>query len=139
MNRKLIPKQIKELINYWWKTSEHDNKTMLILFKHKHYSDSLFFGHIVLEKILKAHVVKYTNKEAPRIHDLVELSKRANLNLNQEELEYLKIVNRFNMRTRYPDVKLRFYKQCTLEYTQEHLDEINKLYKKLCQQFKQKK
>ena len=64
---------IKELKNYWKKTAEHDYRIMLSLFATKKFSNTLFFGHIVLEKILKAHVVKRSNKSAPYTHDLVRL------------------------------------------------------------------
>lgn len=111
---------------------------MISLYKSKKYANSLFFGHIILEKILKAHVVKATKKEAPKIHDLVELAKRAKLDLPQDEIKYLKIVNRFNMRTCYPDIKLRFYKLSTLKYTRENMLKIKKIYKKLCQEIKQR-
>ena len=112
---------------------------MLYLFEGKKYSESLFFGHTVLEKILKGSVVKETNKEAPKTHDLIRLAEIAKLKLPNRTLEYLKIVNRFNMRTRYPDTKLQFYKSCDLEYTKNNIEKIKKLYKKLCQKLKQKK
>lgn len=137
--KKLSAEQIKKIVSYWQKTAEHDYDTLKALFAAKKYSDALFFGHIILEKTLKAHFVKNIRREAPRIHDLLELSKRANVKLTEEELTYLKIVNRFNMRARYPDVKLRFYKECTSEYTKENLKKIQKIYKKLCQEFKHKK
>lgn len=123
--------RVKKLIDYWLTTSEHDYQTMLFLFKSRRYPDSLFYGHIVLEKILKALVVQDIQDEAPKIHDLVELSKKACLDLSKDELAYLKIVNRFNMRTRYPDVKLNFYKLCDLKYTNPHLNKIKNFYQKL--------
>ena len=45
---------IQGLVNYWLKTAEHDYDTMIGLFKIRRYSDCLFFGHIILEKVLKA-------------------------------------------------------------------------------------
>lgn len=108
----------------------------LALFKSRRYSDALFFGHIILEKILKAHVVKNILQEAPKIHDLFTLAKIAKLDLQSGELEYLKVVNRFNMRTRYPDVKFKFYKQCNLKYTAGNLEQIKSIYFKLCQELK---
>ena len=126
---------IKKLIEYWQKTAEHDYKTMCGLFKIKRYPDCLFFGHIVLEKILKAHIVKATKSNIPKTHDLVRLAKISGLDLEKSELEYLKIVNRFNMRARYPDIKLNFYKYCDLNYTKINFEKIKKLYKKLCQKF----
>lgn len=59
-------------------TARHDFETMLGLFRIKRYSDSLFYGHIVLEKILKAFVVKETKKDAPRTHNLLVLAGLAN-------------------------------------------------------------
>lgn len=71
----------KELVKYWLKTAEHDYETMVGLYRIKRYADCLFFGHIVLEKVLKALVVQTTKKQAPRIHDLVRLQEKAKLSL----------------------------------------------------------
>jgi HEPN domain-containing protein len=127
---------VGRIVKYWLATAEHDYETMASLFKSKRYSDCLFFGHIVLEKILKAHVVKKTKKEAPKMHNLVMLEELSGLNLEIEDKEFLSVVNRFNMRTRYPDVKLNFYKLCTREYAKINTDKIKKLYKELCRKMK---
>ena len=124
---------IKQVIKYWGKTAEHDYKTMVFLFKGKRYSDSLFFGHIVLEKILKALVIQKTNQQAPYIHDLVRLQEIAGLELTKEEKSFLNKINDFNIRARYPEYKLRFYKLCTQKYTKNYFDKIIKMYTKLCQ------
>lgn len=130
---------IKKLVNYWKATAEHDYETMLVLFKSKRYSDSLFFAHIVLEKILKAHVVKNTKKQALKIHDLVRLQELAKMELTDENVELLNEINDFNIRARYPEYKLQFYKMCTRKYASKYLDESKKLYKELCQKLKLKK
>jgi len=129
----------KKVIEYWQKTAEHDYKTMTCLFKGKRYSDALFFGHIVLEKILKGLVVKETKKEAPYMHNLTKLAELSKCDLTEEEMNLLDEVNDFNIRSRYPEYKLQFYKQCDRKYAKNYLDEIIKLYKKLCQKLKQKK
>jgi HEPN domain-containing protein len=72
---------VKKMVKYWQVTAAHDYETMLALFQSKRYSDSLFYGHIVLEKILKAHAVNATKKEAPKIHDLVRLQELADIKL----------------------------------------------------------
>ncbi|PIZ01270.1 DNA-binding protein, partial [bacterium (Candidatus Gribaldobacteria) CG_4_10_14_0_8_um_filter_33_9] len=69
----MTEQNVKKIVEYWRKTAEYDYKTMVFLFKGKEYSNSLFFGHIVLEKILKALVVQRTKEQAPYIHDLVRL------------------------------------------------------------------
>lgn len=130
---------VKKIVEYWEKTAELDYKTMLFLFKGKRYANALFFGHIILEKILKGLVVQKTKKQAPYIHNLVELTELAKCDLSEEEIKILDRANKFNIRCRYPDYKLSFYEQYNdLKYSTEKLDEIKKLYKKLCQELEQK-
>ena len=130
---------VKKIVEYWQKTAEHDYETMTGLFKIKRYSDSLFFGHIVLEKILKAHVVYDTKEHAPKIHDLIELTKLAKHNLLAEDIKILNTTNKFNIRCRYPDFKLKFYKSYNNpEYSSEKIKEIKKMYTKLCEMLEKK-
>jgi len=129
----------KRLVRYWQETAAYDYDTMKSLVKSKRYASSLFFGHIVLEKILKGLVVKSTKKHAPYTHDLVKLYKLIGMELDNNTKDLLYEVNKFNMKARYPEWKLQFYKRCTREYAEGYLDKIDKLYKKLCQGLKQKK
>ena len=82
---------IKSVIDYWTKTAAHDYDTMRVLFKTKRYSDSLFFGHIVLEKILKGLAVSYTKQQAPYIHDLVRLKELSGFALSEEDISLLNV------------------------------------------------
>ena len=137
--KKMKKEDVKKVVKYWQITAEHDYETMNGLFKIKRYSDSLFFGHIVLEKMLKGLVVQETKNEAPYIHNLTKLAELSKCNLPKDEMDLLDVVNKFNIRSRYPEYKLQFYKQCDKEYAKNYLDKITKLYKKLCQKLKQKK
>ena len=132
-------KDVKKLVEYWKATAERDYETMLGLFKLKRYPESLFFGHIVLEKILKGLVVAEIKNEAPYIHNLTKLAELTECDLSKNEMDLLDEINDFNIRSRYPEYKLQFYKQCDKEYAKNYLDKIIKLYKKLCQKLKQKK
>lgn len=123
----------RKITAYWKKTAVHDYETMRALFKTKRYSDTLFFGHIVLEKNLKAIVVRHTGQHAPFTHDLTKLAEIAELNLTKEEIIFLDEMNKYNIRARYPDYKLKIYKLCTKEYTQIQLNKVEKLYIKLCE------
>jgi HEPN domain-containing protein len=109
---------------------------MEVLFSSKRYSDTLFFGHIILEKIIKAHIVKQTKQQTPYSHNLIMLAEQAQLDLTDEEWKLLGTVNEFNIRTGYPEQKLDFYKKCTKKYTENYLQKIKLLYKKLCQTIK---
>jgi len=121
----------KKLVKYWQETAAYDYDTMKSLVKSRRYASSLFFGHIVLEKILKALVVNQTKAHALYTHNLILLMKISKVELNKSEIDLLKMVNDFNIEARYPEYKLKFYKFCT--------EEVDKLYKKLCQKLKPKK
>ena len=127
----------EELVHYWLETAKHDYDTMVGLYRIKRYSDCLFYGHIVIEKTLKALIVKNTGKAAPFIHDLVRLQEVAGLNLPEKLVDFLDQINEFNIRTRYPEYKLDFYKRCTPAYTKKYFEKIKEIYKELCQKAKQ--
>lgn len=130
---------IKEVVLYWEETAKYSHKTMNGLFEIKRYSDSLFYGHIVLEKMLKAFVVLKTKDNPPLIHNLVKLAELAELKLSEEEKDLLDLATSFNVRCRYPDYKFSFYKKYNnKKETFEKLDKINTFYFFLCQELKQR-
>lgn len=54
-----------ELVEYWVSSSNDDFHTMMNLLQSKDYHWSLFVGHLVLEKLLKATYIKKTNSDNP--------------------------------------------------------------------------
>jgi HEPN domain-containing protein len=116
-----------KIIQYWLDSSEEDFETMLVMFKAKRYTWSLFIGHIVIEKLLKAFVVKQKNDHAPFTHDLSKLASLSGLNFNEERLDWLDTITVFNLNARYDSYKQVFSKKCTPEYTQEWIDKIKAL------------
>jgi len=134
----MTKKKVEIQVKYWYLSSKHDYETMLSLFRTKHYSDALFYGHIVLEKILKALVVINRRESAPLIHDLIILVKLTKLELGAGDKKLLQSVYYFNIRSRYPDYKLEFYKICDYSYTSKYLNRIIALYHALCRHLKQK-
>ena len=95
----------KKLVKYWQETAAYDYDTMKSLVKSRRYASSLFFGHIVLEKILKALVVNQTKAHALYTHNLILLMKISKVELNKSEIDLLKMVNDFNIEARYPEYK----------------------------------
>lgn len=124
------------VIAYWLETAKHDYETMKVLYDSARYSDALFFGHVVLEKVLKSLVVKRTGTHAPHIHDLAQLYSLSGLRVQEDELDLLDTMNDFNIRARYPEQKLEFYRLCTKEFTERYITRIDSLYLKLCQEAK---
>ena len=48
----------EDVFRYWVVSSDNDFKAMLHLFEKGDYSWSLFIGHLVMEKLLKAYYVQ---------------------------------------------------------------------------------
>jgi len=129
----MTKRQIRVQARYWYLSARHDYETMIGLFKIRRYSDTLFYVHIVLEKILKALVIVEFERAAPLTHDLIALVGIIEAKGNAPDKEFLRLINRFNIRARYPDYKLKFYKICDRSYTFYYLNRAAGLYKKLCQ------
>ncbi|MBU0620169.1 MAG: HEPN domain-containing protein [Patescibacteria group bacterium] len=122
----LTKKQIQEIINYWKEGSNHDWGTAQSLWNSKRYDACLFFCHLTLEKLLKGLVVERTQKAAPYIHDLAELLKITSI-LDKQQMKRMAVFTGFNMKCRYSNVKLAFYKLCTREFTKPYFKEAEEL------------
>lgn len=119
----------EEHIKYWLDSAEHDLETLDALYETGKYDWSLFIGHLVLEKLLKAIFVKNNdNKIPPTLHNLVRLSEESHLKIDNNKKIILDKINDFNIEVRYPDYKNEFYKTCTKEFAEENLKEIKELY-----------
>lgn len=110
--------------NHWINTSDKDALTMIHLYNSKDYHWSLFIGHIVIERLLKACVVKRTLNHAPFTHDLTKLAKVSGVEFSEEHLDWLDAISTFNMNARYDSYKEAFYRKCTHGYTTEWIDKI---------------
>jgi len=114
----------KEIIKYWIESSDSNVITMNNLFKSKDYDWSLFIGHLVIEKLLKAYYIKSVDENYPLIHDLLRLAEKGGLDLTNEQKDLLDEVSGFNIRVRYDDYKREFHKKCTADFTKGYIDKI---------------
>ena len=105
------------LIKYWTESSDDDFETMITMFENKRYSWSLFVGHLMIEKLLKALFVKTNNDYPPFIHNLLRLGEKCDLYLTDEQKLFLATVTAFNINARYDDYKMSFQQKCTPEFT----------------------
>lgn len=112
-----------DIVRYWIESSDDDYHVMQSLFDNGHYAWALFLSHLVIEKLLKAYYVKYADADYPRIHNLIEIAVKANLDLSQKQKEILVELTTFNLRARYPDYKNRFQKKATRPFAEEKIVE----------------
>jgi HEPN domain-containing protein len=120
---------VDKIVRYWVETSDDDGKTMTNLFNSKDYHWALFIGHLVLEKLLKASVVKKTCNNPPFTHDLTKLAKLTGIAFSEVQLDWLDTITTFNLNARYDSYKKSFYLKCTFDFTKEWLDNIITLQK----------
>lgn len=114
----------KEIVDYWIKTSDKDIRVMEILFNNRRYDWALFVGHLVIEKLLKAYYVKTVDIRIPFTHNLLRIAEDTDLNLTDEQKNFLNLLTTFNIKGRYSDYKLEFYKKCTSQYTKNNINKI---------------
>ena len=94
---------IKKQIEYWKDSAEEDIDTAKLLFSGNKFKESLFFCHLTIEKILKAHFVK-TNKDfAPKSHKLTFLAKNSSIDISEEMHTLFGILMTYQLEGRYPD------------------------------------
>jgi HEPN domain-containing protein len=121
----------QDYIKYWLDTAEKDFVVVESLFEGKNYVHSLFFAHLVLEKIIKAHWVKDNEEDIPpKMHNLVYLIKQTKFEYTQEQEDFLRTFNDFQLEARYPDYQMKIYNILTEAKTQELLDEFKEI--RLC-------
>lgn len=125
----------KKIIASWKEGANKDWLACKHLYESKDYAPSLFWGHLVIEKLLKGLVVKHLETQAPYSHDLVFLAKKANLTLIQEQRDQLNEINTFNQFGRYDNEIVNFANKCTPEYTKKYFGIINNLFQWLVKKF----
>lgn len=94
---------INKQVKFWKEGASEDFEVAFELISNKRERHGLFFLHLSLEKIIKAHVCKNTNDIAPRIHNLTRLSEITSLTFKQPFIDILAELNAFNIEGRYPD------------------------------------
>ena len=125
-----------DLKEYWFKSADEDYDTMLYMKEGKKNTWCLFMGHLVIEKLLKGLYAKNNpdNPIAPKIHNLILLSQKANLEVPTEIREKIQTINTFNISARYDDYKRTFDEKCTDDYTSEQVKNVEEVRKWLKEQ-----
>ncbi len=117
--------KIEAHIQHWLDSADHDWDTAEHLFATEKYDWCLFIGHLVLEKILKAHFVQDNdNRLPPKTHNLIKLAENTQLDITEEQKILLDEINDFNLEARYPQFKNEFYKKCTKEFSEYYFKQI---------------
>ena len=120
---------IQKTVSYWVDGAQYDMSVANVLLKSKKYPYALFMGHLALEKLIKALIVKREKTHAPFSHSLPFLPENANMEFPEDVLVHLREFMEFHFEARYPDVTKEFYKKCTRDYTDRRLKEMKKVFR----------
>ena len=95
---------IDKHISHWRYGAEEDLEVANQLIESGKIRHGLFFLHLALEKILKAHICRHTKDIAPRLHNLVRLAESSGISFEEEQIAFFAEMNPFNMEGRYPEM-----------------------------------
>ncbi len=95
---------IEKHVSYWKNGAEEDFEVADQLIRSNRIRHGLFFLHLTLEKVLKAHVCRNSRDIAPRLHNLARLAELSGIAFRQEDSDFLSEMNPFNIEGRYPEM-----------------------------------
>jgi len=81
---------VERTVSYWLEGAQYDLGVADAMFKGKKYPYALFMGHLALEKILKAVIVKNRKTHAPFTHSLPYLAENSKLEIPEAILVKLR-------------------------------------------------
>jgi HEPN domain-containing protein len=113
----------EEHIAHWVNSARYDWEGTESAFDAEKYVHCLFWAHLVLEKLAKAHWVRtHPENIPPKVHNIVWLLEESNMYLGDEMTNFLKKFNDFQLAGRYPDYIENIDKTCTKEFTGAQLE-----------------
>jgi HEPN domain-containing protein len=118
---------VEKVVQYWLDAADDDWPVVNHLFDSRDYHYALFFGHLYIEKLLKALTVQSTGKHAPRTHNLLILAERSNLELSDERRTQLLRLTAYNLETRYPEERAHLRSRYTKEYAEREIKMIQEV------------
>ena len=121
--------EVDKTVSYWFEGATYDLGVAQAKLKAKKYPYALFMGHLALEKVLKALVVKNTKTHAPFSHSLPFLLERSSVEMPELMQTKLSEFMEFHFEARYPDAGKAFYKKCTKAYADSRLKEIKEVFR----------
>lgn len=100
---------------YWIDLSDYDLETAQAMFQTKRYLYVGFMCHQTIEKAFKAYFVKKTNITPPFSHNLSLLAKKSGMydELNEQQREFIDLLEPLNIEARYPTHKQQLMKSLT--------------------------
>ena len=113
----------------WIALTDYDIETARHMLKTGRYLYVVFFFHLSLEKMLKAHVAVVTQTLPIKTHDLIYLVKKCELELPETHLDFIGKINTASIPTRYPDDLERALKEYPKSVAKDYLSQTQEILK----------
>ncbi len=119
---------LKETKN-WVDSSDYDYKTGEYMLQTGRYIYVIYMCHISIEKILKALIHETSGKLPPKTHDLIYLTKLAEVQLSEDLLNFIGKINNASIATRYPEDLSRLISSYPESVAREYLEKTEEVLK----------
>lgn len=116
------------VVQYWLTEAVEALQVADHLVEKGDYSYALFFGHLAVEKVLKALYAKRLQHHAPLLHNLLRLARAAGVDPGERQTQALITITAFNIEARYPDLNRAFRDRCTPEFTGRQMATIKEVF-----------
>jgi HEPN domain-containing protein len=107
----------------WYFQSDYDLETAIDMFKSGRNVYCIFMCHLSLEKALKGLLIKMRDEFPPKIHSLSYFVNKLDLELDETNQEFVFMLDKVSVSTRYPDDLRKLFTTFTKERTQQFLDQ----------------
>ncbi len=94
---------VRKQILYWETGADEEMLNAKIMIENHRFLAGLFFCHLCLEKILKAHVVKVTEEHPPRTHILASLADIGRIKFDELQEQIIYEIQTYQLEGRYPE------------------------------------
>lgn len=100
---KVLFMDIQKQIEYWISTAVDDLQTAELLISNRKTLQGLFFCHLSIEKIIKAHIVGETGIIPPKSHNLLFLVTLTKLVISESNKDLCALLMTYQLEGRYPE------------------------------------
>ncbi len=111
----------------WYFQSDYDYETAVDMFKSGRYVYCIFMCHLSLEKALKGLLIKKTDEYPSKSHSLVYFADKIGLEMTETNSEFLFMLNKISVPTRYPDDLRKLVNAYSKEKTESILNQTKEV------------
>jgi HEPN domain-containing protein len=119
--------EVKERYKEWYFQSDYDLETAIDMLKTGRNVYCIFMCHLSLEKALKGLFYKRFEEYPSKSHSLIYFIDKIELEIPDDFYEFLYMLNKISVPTRYPDDLRKLFAEYTKERTESILNKTREV------------